>query len=105
MKSDGLWPESALDSILVAFPSGKPVSTFPGNALVLLRHKFLRDCRGVEAPQHGHLGKRLTIAAMSLRRMVAIEFGMCRSGRNGGSPGSITVGYARLPEQRDGTRS
>ena len=37
--------------------------------------------------------------------MVAIEFGMWRSGRNGGTPGSITVGYGRLREQRGGTRS
>src|ERR1700719_4374699 len=29
----GAWPESALDSMFVAFPIGKPVSTFPGNAL------------------------------------------------------------------------
>jgi len=33
MKSHGPRSESALDSILVAFPFGKPVSTFPGNAL------------------------------------------------------------------------
>src|SRR6202171_5587023 len=33
MKSDRPWPGSALDSTLVAFPFGKPVSTFPGNAL------------------------------------------------------------------------
>src|SRR6202163_4174081 len=45
------------------------------------------------------------IAAMSLRRMVAIEFGMCRSGRKGGSSGSVTVGYDKLREQRCGTRS
>jgi hypothetical protein len=32
-KLQGSWPESALDSMLVAFPIGKPVSTFPGNAL------------------------------------------------------------------------
>src|SRR6202171_3894170 len=42
---------------------------------------------------------------MSLRRMVAIEFGMWRSGRKGGTSGSITVGYGRLREQRSGTRS
>ncbi len=56
-------------------------------------------------PQHGQRGKRLTIAAMSLRRMVAIEFGMCRSGRKGGSSGSVTVGYGKLRGQRGGTRS
>jgi hypothetical protein len=41
----------------------------------------LRRLRWAAArPQHGHRDKRPTIAAMSLRRMVAIEFGMCRSG-------------------------
>jgi hypothetical protein len=33
--------------------------------------------------QHGHLGSLLTRAAISRRRTVAIEFGMCRSGRRG----------------------
>ena len=37
--------------------------------------------------------------------MVAIEFGMCRSGRKGGSSGSVTVGYGKLREQPGGTRS
>src|SRR5471030_438500 len=37
--------------------------------------------------------------------MVAIEFGIWRSGRKGGTSGSITVGYGRLREQRGGTRS
>src|SRR5882672_11156657 len=32
-KSLRSWPGSALDSMFVAFPFGKPVSTFPGNAL------------------------------------------------------------------------
>src|SRR5258706_12734316 len=73
--------------------------------LVLLRYKLLRArCRSA-LPQHGQRGKCLTIAAMSLRRMVAIEFGMCRSGRKGGSSGSVTVGYGKLREQRGGTRS
>ena len=73
--------------------------------LVLLRHRFARERRAVEAPQHGQRGKRLMIAAMSLRRMVAIEFGMCRSGRKGGSSGSVTVGYGKLREPRGGMRS
>ena len=63
-----------------------------GGRLVLLRHKFVRACRGLEPPQHGHRGKRLMMAAMSLRRIVAIELGMWRSGRKGGSAGSVTVG-------------
>ncbi len=43
--------------------------------LVLLRHKFIRTRRAVEARQHGHRGKRLTRASMMRRRTVAIEFG------------------------------
>jgi hypothetical protein len=43
--------------------------------LVLLRHKFLRTRRAVEARQHGHRGKTLTRASMMRRRTVAIEFG------------------------------
>src|SRR5258706_10567905 len=82
-----------------------PDSVFSGNALVLLRYKLLRARFRAVPPQHGHRGNRLTIAAMSLRRMVAIEFGMCRSGRKGGSSGSVTVGYGKLREQRGGTRS
>src|SRR5260221_8550273 len=63
------------------------------NRLVLLRYKFLRErCPAAAPPQHGQRDKRPTIAMMSLRRMVAIEFGMCRSGRKGGSSGSVTVG-------------
>src|ERR1700716_1521955 len=72
------------------------------SALVLLRHKFIR---AVEARQHGHRGKRLTRASMMRRRTVAIEFGTWRSGRNGGSSGSVTVGYGKVREPRGGTRS
>ena len=45
------------------------------SALILLRHKFNRAFRVVEARQHGHRGKRLTSASMMCRRIVAIEFG------------------------------
>src|SRR6266851_1940858 len=45
------------------------------HGLVLLRHKFIRTRRAVEARQHGHRGKRLTRASMMRRRTVAIEFG------------------------------
>src|ERR1700753_2359036 len=45
------------------------------------------------------------MASMSLRRIVAIELGMCRSGRNGGSPGSITFGYGKFREQPGATKS
>ena len=62
------------------------------HGLVLLRHKFVCTYRAVELPQHGQRGKRLMMAWMSLRRMVAIEFGMWRSGRKGGSAGSEAVG-------------
>ena len=46
-----------------------------GIELVLLHHKLARDPRGAAAPQQGQRGKRLTMAAMRRRRMVAIEFG------------------------------
>src|SRR5215471_4078401 len=75
------------------------------NALVLLRHKRLRLERALVKPvQHGHRGRRLAIATINRRRMVAIELGMWRSGRNGGSSGSVTVGYGRLREQPGSTR-
>src|SRR6266404_3523799 len=42
--------------------------------------------------QHGHRESVLTRAVTRRCRMVAIELGMCRSGRNGGSSGSVTWG-------------
>ena len=59
-------------------PPAKPpfnAKSFFLNDLVLLRHKFIRTRRAVEARQHGHRGKRLTRASMMRRRTVAIEFG------------------------------
>src|SRR5215470_3002974 len=74
--------------------------------LVLLRHKFLRCSeRTICAAQHGHRGRLLTMARINRRRMVAIEFGMCRSGRSGGAPWPITFGNGSRLEQRGGTRS
>jgi hypothetical protein len=62
-------------------------------ALVLLHQKFFRrGCLVIGAEQHGHRGSVLTSAAISRRRIVAIEFGMWRSGRSGGTAGSITFG-------------
>ena len=43
-------------------------------------------------PQHGHRGRVLTSAWIRRTRMVAIEFGMWRSGRAGRSSRSIIVG-------------
>ncbi|MGO9306745.1 MAG: hypothetical protein ACLP3R_24045 [Candidatus Korobacteraceae bacterium] len=74
--------------------------------LVLLRHEFLRhDGFAITELQHGHGGRFLTSAPINRRRMVAIEFGMCRSGRSGGSSGSVTVGYGKFRQQRRGTMS
>jgi hypothetical protein len=95
----------------VRIATGKPSTLLARNAgqagslLVLLRHKFKRTRRAVEARQHGHRGKRLTRASMMRRRTVAIEFGTWRSDRNGGSAGSVTVGNGKLREPRGGTRS
>ena len=43
-------------------------------------------------PQQGHRGRFLMSALINRTRTVAIEFGMWRSGRKGGSSGSITLG-------------
>jgi hypothetical protein len=45
------------------------------------------------------------MASICRWRMVAIEFETCRSGRNGGSSGSVTVGRGKLWEQPNGMRS
>jgi hypothetical protein len=75
-------------------------------AIVLLRHFFDAVERlGIRSAQHGHRESVLARATINRRRMVATEFGMWRSGRNGGSSGSITIGYGRLREQPGGTRS
>ncbi len=72
--------------------------------LVLLRQKVLYFARSlIGAAQHGHRGKFLTSARTSRRRMVGIEFGMCRSGRSGGACGSVTFGNGRRLEHRGGT--
>ena len=74
--------------------------------LILLRHEFLRrDGFAITELQHGHRGRLLTSAPINRRRMVAIEFGMCRSGRNGGASGSITLGNGKLREEHGGGRS
>jgi Fic family protein len=75
-------------------------------ALILLRHK-LRRCGylWIGVLQHGHRGRALTRAAINRRRIVAIEFGTCRSGRSGGALGPGTGGNGRRREQLGGTRS
>ncbi len=55
--------------------------------LILLCHKFRCLLR---AAQHGQRESVVTRAATNLRRIVAIEFGTWRSGRNGGLSGLIT---------------
>src|SRR4030095_16513698 len=57
--------------------------------LVLLRHNRV-GLRG--ALQHGHRSRLLASTVVRCRRIVAIELGMCRSGRIGGTAGSITGG-------------
>src|SRR5262245_28830281 len=59
---------------------------------VLLRHKLRRPCVVGLAPQQGHRARFFTSARIKRVRIVAIEFGTWRSGRKGGSSGSITFG-------------
>ena len=56
--------------------------------LVLLCHKFRYLFR---AAQHGQRDSIVARAATNLRRIVAIEFGTWRSGRNGASSGLVTL--------------
>ena len=67
--------------------------------LVLLRHER-RMCEASSdgARQHGHRLSVLARATVSFRRMVAIEFVTCRSGRSGGRVGSSTRGNDSLLE-------
>jgi hypothetical protein len=44
----------------------------------------------LRAAQHGQRESVVARAATNLRRIVAIEFGTWRSGRNGGSSGLVT---------------
>ena len=88
---------------LALFGHGAMSDLGPLCALVLLRHKF--HCDGlIDRVQHGHRDKRLTMATVSLRRRVAMEFGMWRSVLSGGAAGSIIFGKARRLEVRGGTR-
>src|SRR5207247_6407619 len=71
-------------------------------ALILLCHKFRCLFR---AAQHGQRESVVARAATNLRRIVAIEFGTWRSGRNGGSSGLVTFAYGNLRAQRGCTIS
>ena len=53
----------------------------------------------------GHLGSVLARATMRRRRILAIEFGTCRSGRIGGASGSEIDGKGRSHEERGGSGS
>jgi hypothetical protein len=53
--------------------------------------------------QQGQRDSVATRAALNVRRTVAIEFGMCRSGRNGGTP--VSFGNWNFFEQPGGTCS
>ena len=60
----------------------------PEGRLVLLCHKFRHLFL---AAQHGQRDSIVARATTNLRRIVAIEFGTWRSGRNGGSSGLVTL--------------
>jgi hypothetical protein len=75
----------ALAAVGVFHESGN--KGFSLTPLVLLCHKFRYLFR---AAQHGQRDSIVARAATNLRRIVAIEFGTWRSGRNGGSSGLVT---------------
>jgi len=74
--------------------------------LILLRHKAIRVALLLkDVAQHGHRLRRRTMAFTRRWRMVAIEFGICRSVLSGRSSGSVTFGKGRFFEPPGGTRS
>src|SRR4051812_34525911 len=80
-----------------------PVHDLLPKVIVLLRHERVW-CGGLRkwVAQHGHRSRLWARATVSLRRMVAMEFGTCRSGRIGGAAGSITGGKVNRLELRAG---
>src|SRR5690242_665416 len=67
--------------------------------LVLLRHRTgvaAAVLRG--ALQHGHRARVVARATIRCRRIVAIEFSTCRSGRTGGASGWTILGNAKRRE-------
>ena len=85
------WEDRQIDFRLnehLAHPDGAEVFQHACRmGLVLLCHKFWCPFR---AAQHGQRESVVARAATNLRRIVAIEFGTWRSGRNGGSSGLVT---------------
>src|SRR4051812_3216396 len=97
--SFGLGPCGPSLSIAVLPTRLEPPDAFLTLVLVLLRH------RNGWAPvvlcgalQHGHRARVVARATIRCRRIVAIEFATCRSGRTGGASGSIVLGNARRRE-------
>ena len=79
---------------------------FFSSLLVLLRHNFRRlPCAEIGPTQQGHRDSVATRATINLRRIVAMEFGTWRSGRNGGPSGPISFGNCNVREQPGGTSS
>ena len=68
-----------------------PDLPYEENALVLLRHKCRLRAWSGGSVQHGHRESFLARATVICLRMVAIELGMCRSGRSG-TPRLVTFG-------------
>ena len=106
LKADKSVPEAekkeGLAQLEAALKIAKPIQFKENIALVLLCHKFRCLFR---AAQHGQRESVVARAATNLRRIVAIEFGTWRSGRNGGSSGLVTFAYGNLRAQRGGTIS
>jgi hypothetical protein len=104
-RRDVLLSGGAAAGLLLLQSHGRALAGQAGDQLILLRQKFWRVCIVIAfgALQHGQRGRVRAIAIISRMRMVAIEFGMCRSGRKGGASGSVTAGYDKLREQSGGT--
>src|ERR1700677_1568555 len=79
---------------------------FFSGLIVLLCHNLRRlPCAEIGPTQQGTRDSVATRATINLRRIVAMEFGTWRSGRNGGAPRSISFGNCNFREQPGGTSS
>jgi hypothetical protein len=74
--------------------------------IVLLRHNFCRaDLPAADWAQQGQRDSVIASPTIRRLRMVWIESATCRSGRNGGASGSVTLGNGKFLADTLGART
>ena len=84
-----------LTSVIGHADRAKPLRDYCLGLMMPCERKSVEPMAAITAPertaaQHGQRESVVARAATNLRRIVAIEFGTWRSGRNGGSSGLVT---------------